>query len=227
MSTPILLGFDHDRAVGEALVEQLLAAARLTDDAAVADLISDGVLARAVQRRLGPRGRLAILPPGAVGDRIPLADESLDALLCLLTLGFGEWRALLDEARRAIRPSGTVLVLSYDREKPPEVEAPLLDALSSHEQDSPYFNALLPADLIAVATQRGYIRSQVRDIARFDSPDHYWRTMVEGRPLGVEFDAMDAAQAASIRAAVLEELRCHRAADDTLRIPVTAVLLHG
>jgi len=227
VTSPILFGLGHDRALGEALTEHLLSAVPVAADASVVDVLADGVLSRALQTRLGPQGRLIIVEPGTVRERLPLDDASADAVFSLLTLGFGNAPPLLAEMRRVARRPGAVAALVYDASHPPAQEAPLLDALREHGVPSPFYDQLLPEDLLDAAREDEFTAESVRDVARFDGPAHYWNTMVVQRELAADLQGLDADTVAALQASVARSLRPHLAADDTLRIPVTAVLLRG
>ena len=201
------------RACGGALAEQLAAAVAVPHAATVATLLDDvGTLRDLLSGRIHSGGLLGI--DGLDACR-RVHDGTCDAVVCLLAAGFAG-TSLLSEARRMARPQAPIALLTYDRADPPAHEAVLLDA----GLDGPYLGALVPGDLVAAATAAGFTARPVRDVARFDSPAHFWRVMVEERPLAAEIG-----DPAESRARVAELLRPWQAADDTLRIPVVATLL--
>ncbi len=134
-----LLSFNMDRGWRRAAV----AALGLAGSESVLDVATGtGMLARELQRRLGPAGKVLgvdfcepmlrqakglagnVHPLLAAAERLPFADGSLDAA----TIAFGlrnasDMEAMLREAVRVLRPGGRVVCLEFSRPRQPVLRA--------------------------------------------------------------------------------------------------------
>lgn len=210
-----LLGHGYVQACARGLAEQLVAAVPFGPGAVVATLLDeDAVLEPEVSHRLDGGSIIGIHD---VRDLVAVEDGSCDAVLSLLTAGFAG-PDVLPQITRILRRGGHAALLVYDRESPPAHEAVLLDVLRAHGITSAYLDALLPDGFAQAADHAGFVRSELRDVARFDGPQQFWQAMVAGRPVAAEVDAAP-------RDEILGGLAPWRAADDTMRIPVSALLL--
>jgi ubiquinone/menaquinone biosynthesis C-methylase UbiE len=228
-----------------ALTEQLVGALDVREDLIVCDLMCDGgPVTRALAPILGngtivtvdqdlqlatdvageaARGTACTVRAAVTdGVRIELPDACCDRATAMLTLGFGDPHALLMEARRILRPAGQVACLMWDPAAPPLHEAAMnaaLGAVAGHA--SPFL-----ARVLAPPPQvRGLATSAIRDVVRFDGIDRYWHALVTERPLGQELIGMSADVLAEVRAHVAAALRSCTAADGTMRVPVSALLI--
>lgn len=139
-------------AIGEPVAAELLRAAALRPGERVLDVgCGTGIVARLAAEAVGPEGRVAGLDvePGmlavarsavaglniewieASAESIPLAEESVDVVLCQMSLQFVPDRArAVDEMRRVLAPDGR-LVLSVPGPTSAFFE-PLSDGLGRH-----------------------------------------------------------------------------------------------
>jgi SAM-dependent methyltransferase len=246
------LGWGYRTAIGEALAEQVVDVLEFAPTGRVLDLIADlGTMSFVLARRVRDPGRViatevdgslldgsqrrfmeAAPEPGVEWLRIepgvlPLGDGSCDAVVSLLTLGFGDASALLAEARRIAPRAGGIALAVYDAADPPAHEAILVESLGDQGIESGFLGRLMPAGIIEAAGGLGYTSTRIRDVARFDGPNHFWTVMIEERPLQLELDRLAMTTVASVRARVLARLRPFMAADDTIRIPVSTTLLRA
>jgi hypothetical protein len=60
---------------------------------------------------------------------------------------------------------------------------------------------------------------------RFDGFNQYWHALVTERPLGGELLGVDPHAIAAVRANVAAALQPYTAADGTMRVPVSALLI--
>lgn len=142
---------DFVPAIGLPFARRILDAARLTPGERVIDVAcGTGVVARLAAEAVGAGGRVAGLdgnpamlqvarthsPEGidwheAPAERMPVPDESFDAVLCSLGLMFfGDKPAALREMRRVLAPGGRV-VIGTPGPTPPQLAA-IGQALAAH-----------------------------------------------------------------------------------------------
>jgi len=230
-------------AVLRPLGEQLIAAMHLEPGAVVCELMCDGgVLSSALARALPVDGTLVLTDTdramlegvaaqagGACriearvidGPRIPLDDASCDALTSLLTLTFAEAGALLADARRVLRPGGSLAVVVWDAANPPAHEAALDAALRANGVTSRFMQRVLAP----VNAPAGVAQTVLHDVARLETFAHLWAACVDQRPLSDELAALDEAVVTAMRRDHEALLMRFAAADGTLRVPLSARLL--
>lgn len=122
----------------------LLASTIPADARTVLDIgCGDGSLARFIA---GPRRQVlavdldaSVLPEATDGvsyltgsaTELPIASQTVDAVSIVMVLHHCEAAAALSEARRVLRPGGTLLVLGYGRSRlPPDLPAEIRDAVA-------------------------------------------------------------------------------------------------
>jgi SAM-dependent methyltransferase len=158
----------------------------------------------------------------ASGRAAPLLDASCDRVASLCTFGFWDGDALLDVARRALRPSGSAAVMTWDAGTPLHERA-LVDALHGVlGMTSPFLTRCLAHPDPQHA--EGWEAVAVHDVVRFDGIAMYWAAMVTERPLAVELAQQPSDAVQALRAACQRALEPCTAADGTMRIPVRATL---
>lgn len=150
---------------------------------------------------------------------LPVADGEVDVVTSLLLAPLARSpRGCLAALRRVVRPrTGRLSVVILDESSLPDaILERSLREMAAHR--SPFLEALLHHGL-------GGQGSAVRDVARFDSIDHYWTAMVDQRPIGAELGGIDQPSRVAIadRCAVL--LAPFTGADGTLRVPMDATLI--
>ena len=159
----------------------------------------------------------------AAGGAIPLGYASCDRAASLCTFGFWDGESLLDAARRATRPGGSVGVLTWDASQPPMHEVALLDALRTVMGiDSPFLARALASPHPMQAAH--WESMTLNDVVRFDGIADYWAAMVVERPIAAELTHASEPALRAIRAMCQRALERCTAADGTMRIPVRATL---
>jgi SAM-dependent methyltransferase len=238
----------YANAVLRPFAEQLVAALDVRPGETTCDLMSDsGTLGVALGAAVGRRGLVllvdtdAALLAAAAGDvaatgcavstaiadarGVAVAGASCDRIAALCTTGFWPAPSLLDEAERIVRPAGKAAVLTWDITQPPVHEAALADALRDVAGIRSQFLArCLQAPPIS-ERPRWNVR-RLRDVVRFDGIGQYWMAMVAERPVAAELARLSEEAVRAARATCEVALRQFTAADGTMRIPVTATLLH-
>jgi hypothetical protein len=230
------------RPFAEQLVDELAVRAGET----ACDLLCDaGTFAIALGAAVGPSGRVvlvdsdAALLRAAAGDAAAagcavtpvaadqaqaIADASCQSVGALCTLGFWDGTDPLDEAERILTPSGGAAFIVWDGGDPPAHERALVDALREEAGvRSPFLERCLP---IGVGAGRDRWDSlTMRDVIRFDGMAQFWNAMVVERPLASELAGVPASLLDAVRGACERALRACIAADGTMRIPVTAMMV--
>jgi hypothetical protein len=234
-------------AVLRPLAEQVVAALGVQSGDTACDLLCDsGTLGVALGAAVGARGRVLLVDTDAsvlaaaagevsatgcsvstavaVAGRVPMEAESCDRAASLGTAGFWDGTSLPDELARVTRPSGAAAVLSWDAAEPPAHELALAGALRDEAGvSSPFLHQCLQAP--GFPTHPRWDAVQLQDVVLFDGISHYWVAMVVERPIAAELVEVSEAVRRSVRAGCERNLRQFTAADGTMRIPVTAILL--
>jgi hypothetical protein len=236
----------YAKAVLRPLAEQVVDALDVNPGDTACDLMCDGgTLGVALGSAVGNMGRVVLVDAdaellsvamaevSACGGRVTthleggavsaLADASLDRVASLCTYGFWSGGSLLDAAERAIRPTGSAAVLTWDPSRPPSHEAVLVDALRDVAGIQSHFLARCLASPDAEQSPRWELIA-VHDVVRFDSIGEYWTAMVVERPLVRELVDQPERALAEVRDACQRALLPWTAADGTMRIPVLASL---
>ena len=235
----------YAHAVLRPLAEQVVDAIEVRPGATVCDLMCDGgTLGVALGRAVGSAGDVVLVDDDGVlledalrdvfdtgcdastllatGGTCALADSSCDRVGSLCTFGFWEGESMLDIAERATRPTGRAAVLAWDPAHPPAHEAALVDALRDAGIHSRFLERCLASPNPARAPRWKAVT--LHDVARFDGIAHYWAAMVDERPIAADLIRESDAARRAIRAACRRGLEAYTAADETMRIPITATL---
>ena len=230
-------------AVLRPLAEQLIDALRVPVGGTVCELLCDsGELSRTLAPMIGfggtfiltdtdaelldrcahsVRGTCTVVTDAIVSATLHVDDGVCDRVTSLLTLDVESATQLLNEARRIVASGGVVACLVWDVSAPPPYELALARALRDEVGiESPLLRRMASPTPIP----EGYSASVVRDVARFDGFDHLWSAMAEHQQ-GVDTSELTSEALEAMRGRCAAELAAHAAADGTLRIPVTALLL--
>jgi hypothetical protein len=160
----------------------------------------------------------------AVAGSVPVEAGSCDRVASLGTAGFWGGTSLLDELARITRPAGAAAVLTWDAAEPPAHELALAGALRDEAGvSSPFLDQCLQAP--GFTTHPRWDSVRLHDVVRFDGIAHYWVAMVVERPIAAELSEVSETVREAVRAGCERNLEQFTAADGTIRIPVTAILL--
>jgi len=199
-------------AVLRPLAEQLVDALHVRPGDTVCDVVSDsGELARTLVARVGADGHVLAADTDAA---IVVHAHTCDAAACLFTGAFAP--AVVQQIPRLLRPGGRALLACWDPDDPPPHEAALADALHEAGVRSAFLEAVVqpPVDVSA--------GSVVHDVVRFDGFAAYWAALVRERPLNEELATQAPDLVARVQEGCRRRLQRYEAADETLRIPVSA-----
>jgi hypothetical protein len=234
-------------AVLRPLAEQLVATLGVHIGETACDLMCDsGTLGTMFGAAVGTHGRVLLVDTDAsalaaaasdvaaagcsvstatvVAGRVPVAGGSCDRVASLCTAGFWDGNSLRDEVERITHPAGAAALLTWDPEYPPAHEAALDDALRDETGvRSPFLRQCLRVPGVTKPTH--WDTSQLHDVVRFDGIAHYWVAMVVERPIAAELSEVSETVRQAVRAGCERNLEQFTAADGTIRIPVTAILL--
>jgi hypothetical protein len=199
------------------------------------DVLSDGTALRSqLHSAVGDTGSVRV-----VGDDIAGMREHrgvIDVAVSLFGLAHAaDPAATLAAMHASLRERGRLACVVWGGREGAAHEAALFDAVA-HETDVrlAFVSSAMALgepgaaeSVVAAAEMRHQLRlRRLRDVVRFDGVDHLWAALVDERP--DVSNALHGCTAEGLRAA---RRRCGRslvdyaAADDTLRIPVEAVLV--
>jgi len=211
------------------------------------DLCSDGgAMAALLCAHVVPQGRVVVLdsdPDAACAETeavrgrvlagvarpaaLPLASGAVDLAVSLFGLAHSDdLPGALAELRRVVRPgSGRVAVVLWAGPAgAPHEEAVRLALEQETGVCSAFIREALDAATTVMAGEHGLRVERLRDVVRFDGPDHLWAALVGERPVAAELAGVHAQAISAARAACAAGLLPYSERDGTLRVPVEAVV---
>jgi hypothetical protein len=197
------------------------------------DVLSDGaVMAHLLQRHVAPGG--SVVTVDDEGEAAVLAPAAADVVTSLFGLAHAaDPFARLAAMQAALRPAGRLAAAVWAGRAGASHEAAVLAGLEHAGLGSEFIRQALrlgePGVLEAGLRERGLSDAlqlrRLRDVVRFDGVDHLLAALLDERPVAAEVGALPSGTRQRVRSLCAARLEPFTAADGTLRIPVTAVVV--
>ncbi|HET9200194.1 MAG TPA: methyltransferase domain-containing protein [Dehalococcoidia bacterium] len=141
----------------------------------------------------------------AAAEELPFADNSFDAITCVLGLMYAETQPAVAEIHRVLRPGGGVAVCVWGRRDRCGWSPifPIVDARVTSEVCPMFFLLGAEGALSYAFANAGFevlAEERVETTLEFESPEHAWGAVLPGGPAALAYDRFTPEVQAEVRA---------------------------